>query len=71
MTPDGTTFPVPMTINVYAVDNTTVSHVGALLTTQTATFNVPYRPSYDSVRCAGLKVRRAVTATTKVTLLTV
>lgn len=53
VTPAGATFPVPFTINVYAVDNTNASRVGALLTTQTRTFNIPYRPSYDSVRCTG------------------
>jgi len=45
------TFPVPITVNVYAVDNTKTSRVGNLLATQTKTFNVPYRPSSDHVRC--------------------
>jgi hypothetical protein len=45
------TFPVPFTVNVYAVDNTQTSHVGALLATQTRTFNIPYRPSSDVARC--------------------
>ena len=53
VTPHGATFPVPITINVYAIDTTNTSRVGALLKTQTRTFNIPYRPSYDSVRCAG------------------
>ena len=50
VTTPGATFPVPITINVYAVDNST-NRVGALLTTQTKTFNIPYRPSSDHVRC--------------------
>jgi hypothetical protein len=45
------TFPVPFTINVYAVDNTQPSHVGALLKTQTQTFNIPFRPSSTPARC--------------------
>lgn len=52
-TTPGATFAVPITINVYAVSNSNTSRVGALLTTQTRTFNIPYRPSYDSARCAG------------------
>ncbi|HEV2741245.1 MAG TPA: hypothetical protein VGU66_21980 [Candidatus Elarobacter sp.] len=53
VTSPGATFPVPITINVYAVSNSSPSRVGALLKTQTRTFNIPYRPSYDSVRCTG------------------
>ena len=53
VTAPGMTFPVPITLNVYAIDTTNTSRVGALLATQTQTFNIPYRPSYDSVRCAG------------------
>jgi len=53
VTTPGATFPVPFTINVYAVSNSNTSRVGALLKTQTRTFNIPYRPSYDSARCAG------------------
>src|SRR6202163_41016 len=45
------TFPVPITVNVYAYDATSATHVGALLTTQTKTFNIPYRPSSDHVKC--------------------
>ena len=44
------TFPVPITLNVYSVDNSP-SRVGALLTTVTKTFNIPFRPSSDHVRC--------------------
>jgi hypothetical protein len=52
VTTPGATFPVPITINVHAVDNS-VNRVGTLLATQTRTFNVPYRPSADHVRCTG------------------
>ena len=45
------TFPVPITVNVYAVDNSKTSRVGNLLATQTKTFNIPFRPSSDHVRC--------------------
>jgi len=45
------TFPVPFTVNVYAVDNTQPSHVGALLKTQTKTFDIPFRPSSTPSRC--------------------
>jgi hypothetical protein len=50
-TAPGATFSVPITFNIYAVGagNT----VGALLATKTDTFAVPYRPSYDSVKCPG------------------
>jgi hypothetical protein len=45
-TTSGTTFNVPITFNIYAVnaDNS----VGALLGTATQTFAIPYRPSADS-----------------------
>ncbi len=52
VTTPGATFPVAITLNVHAVNNST-NRVGALLKTQTQTFNIPYRPSYDSVRCTG------------------
>ena len=45
------TFPVAFTVNVYAVSNTNTSRVGALLTTQTKTFNIPYRPSSTPALC--------------------
>jgi hypothetical protein len=51
VTPGTPTFPVPITVNVYAVDNTKTSRVGHLLVTQTKTFNIPYRPSSNHVRC--------------------
>jgi hypothetical protein len=43
------TFSVPMTFNIYAqgVNN----RPGALIATQTKTFQVPYRPSTDSAHC--------------------
>jgi hypothetical protein len=44
-------FPVPFTVNVYAYSSTNTSHVGALLTTQTKSFNIPFRPSSDHVKC--------------------
>jgi hypothetical protein len=53
VTAKGATFAVPITINVYALDPTSSTHVGALLATQTQTFNIPYRPSADNVRCTG------------------
>ncbi len=53
VTAHGATFPVPITLNVYAIDTTKSSSVGALLATQTQTFNIPYRPSADNVRCTG------------------
>lgn len=53
VTAPGSTFSLPIRINVYAVDNTQPSKVGALLATRTKTFNIPYRPSADNVRCTG------------------
>jgi hypothetical protein len=55
MTTPGATFPVPITMNVYAVKSTG-THVGPLLATRTQTFNIPYRPSADNVRCTGASV---------------
>lgn len=45
----GSTFSVPLTLNIYNVGagNT----VGSLIATSTQTFNVPYRPSADAVHC--------------------
>jgi len=45
--PAGATFSQPVTLNIYAVNPTTPPSAGALLGTQTATFNIPYRPSTD------------------------
>jgi hypothetical protein len=51
-TTPGSTFSVPITMNVYAV-TPTGTRVGALLATRTHTFNIPFRPSADNVRCTG------------------
>jgi hypothetical protein len=51
-TTPGSTFSVPITMNVYAV-KPTGTRVGALLGSQTRTFNIPFRPSADNVRCTG------------------
>ncbi len=47
------TFNQPITMNIYAVDtsNPAVPKAGALITTQTTTFQIPYRPSSDAVHC--------------------
>lgn len=51
VTPAGATFSQPVTLHIYAVNSsTTPISAGALLATQTATFNIPYRPS-SSVTC--------------------
>ena len=48
VTTPGATFSHPITFNVYAVNNPGPNPtVGALLTTKTQTFNIPYRPSAD------------------------
>jgi hypothetical protein len=54
----GDTFPVPITLKVYAVANqsTGLAGVGAVIATQTRTFNIPYRPSKDDVHCTGQNV---------------
>ncbi len=51
----GDTFPVPITLNVYAVTNPPSGPptVGQLIATQTRTFNISYRPSKDDVNCTG------------------
>jgi hypothetical protein len=50
VTTPGATFSQPVTLNIYAVNPTTPPSAGTLLATQTATFNVPYRPS-SSATC--------------------
>ncbi len=45
-TTPGTTFSHPITLNVYAVD--ALNAPGALLTSKTQTFVIPYRPSADN-----------------------
>jgi len=49
VTTPGSTFSEPVTLNLYAVgpNNT----VGALLSTVTQTFNIPYRPSASPAQC--------------------
>ncbi|MFY9719313.1 MAG: hypothetical protein WAK16_06655 [Candidatus Cybelea sp.] len=51
----GDTFPVPITLKVYAVANqsSALASPGAVIATQTRTFNIPYRPSKDDVHCTG------------------
>jgi hypothetical protein len=51
VTTPGATFPVPITTNIYAVDSTASTKVGALLGSRTQTFNIPYRPSSAPGRC--------------------
>jgi hypothetical protein len=51
VTTPGATFSVPITFNIYnAAPN---GSAGSLIATQTQTFDVPYRPSTDSVNCTG------------------
>lgn len=45
------TFTVPITFNIYSPGPNNTA--GTLIATQTQTFEVPYRPSTDSVRCTG------------------
>jgi len=53
-TTPGDTFPVPITLRVYAVSNSSGSPgVGAVIATQTNTYNIRYRPSKDDVHCTG------------------
>jgi len=47
----GTTFPVPITFNIYAAGANNA--VGPLLATVTQTFAVPYRPTRDNTHCTG------------------
>jgi len=51
VTVPGSTFSEPITLNVYNVG--TANSVGALVATQTETFNIPYRPSANNTRCTG------------------
>jgi hypothetical protein len=51
VTSPGATFAVPITFNLYQVG--TGDAVGALIASQTQTFQVPYRPSADNVNCTG------------------
>ncbi len=50
----GSFFTHPITLNLYTVDHTGGNPaVGALLGSVTQTFNIPYRPSWDSTMCTG------------------
>jgi hypothetical protein len=51
VTAPGATFSVPITFNVYRVGANDTA--GALITTMTQSFDVPYRPSTDSAHCTG------------------
>ena len=52
-TTPGTTFSEPVTVNIYALGPATAgSAPGALLLSQTSTFDIPYRPSSDAAHCA-------------------
>lgn len=51
-TTPGSTFSVPITLNVYNVGSG--NSVGSLVTTITQTFNIPFRPSADHVNCPGV-----------------
>jgi hypothetical protein len=50
VTTPGATFTVPITFNIYNAGNPSP---GALITTRTQTFSVPYRPSADNINCIG------------------
>jgi hypothetical protein len=53
-TPPGATFSVPITANVYAVDNSgPLPEPGALLASKTKTFKIKYRPAADNIDCTG------------------
>lgn len=48
----GSSFSHPITLNIYEVDNSgTNPAVGNLLASITENFDIPYRPSWDSVNC--------------------
>lgn len=54
ITTPGSYFTHPITLNIYAVDYATGDPAaGPLLATVTQTFNIPYRPSWDSANCTG------------------
>ena len=64
LTNPGATFNHPVTLNVYAVDRTGAQAVpGALLTSKTQTFAIPYRPSADAT-CATPTAWRSPTTDT-------
>jgi hypothetical protein len=51
VTSPGATFSHPITLSLYSVDG--AGEPDALLTSNTANFAIPYRPSADSVKCTG------------------
>jgi hypothetical protein len=50
VTTPGTTFSLPITLNIYAAGSPAP---GALIATRTQTFAIPYRPSADNTNCIG------------------
>jgi hypothetical protein len=53
-TTPGATFNHPVTMNIYAVDDSgSTPAPGALLATKTVNSAIPYRPSADNVNCTG------------------
>ena len=56
--PKGATFSQPITMNIYAVDNSNSAQpkaaAGPPLATVTQTFDIPYRPSSDTAHCPGV-----------------
>jgi parallel beta-helix repeat protein len=50
VTTPGATYSAPVTFNVYNVSGTDA--VGSLIASRTQTFQIPFRPSYDSTNCA-------------------
>ena len=53
VTTAGATFAQPITVNVFSVVPGPTPAVGSLLATTTQTFEIPYRPSSNSVNCDG------------------
>lgn len=51
-TTPGATFPLPVTLNIYAAPATPGGAVGAPLASDTQTFNIPFRPSASPAQCA-------------------
>jgi hypothetical protein len=52
LTATGASFSLPITLNIYA--GNTGPAPGALLATQSRTFNIAYRPSSNSIKCTGV-----------------
>ncbi len=51
-TTPGATFPLPVTLNIYAAPAVPGGAVGTPLASDTQTFNIPYRPSASPAQCA-------------------